>query len=225
MAIESQGIQIRRQSTTAGSTAQTIAATIAFSSLSTNITRSDLGSFIADGFSSGMRVETNSTANSTRVFTIASVAATVMTVYEPVVGQSTGISITITGHSMEAIAAVTGFSGPSGSAAVIDITSMGSTAKEKQIGLRDEGQVSLDLLFDNAATALHAALRNDRASRTRRIYDIRLTDQTTAAGSQPSAFYFDAYVSGFSLQGGVDDVVKGSVTLEISSAVRTIDRV
>ena len=220
MAIESQGILIRRQSTTAGSTAQTVAATMAFSAVSTNITRSDIGSFVADGFSTGMRLETDSTANSTRVFTVASVAATVITVFETIVAQSSGISITLTGHAMLPIATITGFKGPSGSASVIDITSLQSTAKEKAIGLRDEGQMTLDIIFDTNATSLHAAIRNDRSSRTKRIFDIVLTDQSTSG--QPSAFYFDGYVTNFALQGAVDDVVKASATIEISSAVRAI---
>ena len=222
MAIEAQGVQIRRQSTTSGSTGQTVAATIAFSS--TGITRSDVGSFITDGFSTGMRVETDSTANATRIFTISSIVATSMSIYETAVAQSTGISITITGHDMEAIGEVIGFNGPSGSASVIDITNLGSTAKEKMIGLRDEGQISLDLIYDSNATALHTALKDDRASRTRRIFDIKLTDNGTAS-SQPSAFYFDGYVTGFSLTGAVDDVIKSSLTLEISSAVHAIDAV
>lgn len=221
MALEAQGIQIRRQSTTAGSTGQTIAATIAFNSGSTNITRSDAGDFTSDGFSTGMRVETDSSANSTRVFTIASVAATVMAVHEPVVSQSSGISITLTGHVLQPIAEVMTFTGPSGSAAVIDVTHLGSTAKDKLIGLRDEGQVTMDVLFNTDTTALQTALRADRASRTKRVYDIRYTDSTAT----PSYDFFDAYVTGFSISGGVDDATKGSVTLEITSAVRSVQKV
>lgn len=224
MAIQAQGCVVRRQSTAAGSTAQTAVATLAFSTVVNGVTRSDLGSFVTDGFSSAMRVENTSTSNTTRVHTVASVAATVMVFYEPVITQSTGISITLTGHSMSAIGQVVGFNGPSGSASVIDITHLGSTAKEKMIGLRDEGQVSLDIIYDTGATALHTALKDDRASRTKRIFDIQLTDNG-AVSSQPSAFYFSGYVTGLSLTGAVDDAVKGSVTLDISSAVRAIEPV
>lgn len=225
MPLESQGVQIRRQSTTAGSTAQTIAATIAFSSGATSITRSDLGSFVTDGFSTGMRVENNSTSNSTRVHTIATVAATVMTTYEPIVAQSTGASITITGHTMQAIAQITGYTGPQISCSKLDTTDLSSTAKTFIPSLRDSGDVSLDIVFGSEATALHSALRSDLETRTKRVYDIVLTDQTTVAGSQPSAFYFDGYVTNFSLSGSIDNIVKGSVTLAISSAVRTLDRI
>lgn len=221
MAIEAQGTLVRRQSTTAGSTGQTIAATIAFSA--TGISRSDAGDFTADGFSTGMRMETDSTANTTRIFTISSAAATAMAFYETAVVQSSGASITITGHTLEPIAQVVGFNGPTGSAAVIDITNLRSTAKEKLIGLRDEGQVSLDLIYDTDTTSLQRALIDDRASRTKRIYDIKLTDQSTTG--QPSYAYFNAYVTNFALTGAVDDAIKGSVTLEITSAVQWVGKV
>ena len=58
-----------------------------------------------------------------------------------------------------------GFNGPSGSAAVIDITTLGSTAKEKLMGLPDEGQLSGDLLY-LSTDAGQIALIADRASRS-----------------------------------------------------------
>lgn len=224
MAIESQGIQFRRQSTTAGSTGASSGAVIAFSTASSGVTRS-AGDFTAENWSTGMRMENDSTSNSTRVHTIATIAATVMTVYESVISQATGISFALIGHDMEAVAEISGFNGPSGSANVIDVTNLGSTAKEKLIGLRDEGQLSLDLMFNTDTTALQIALKDDRASRTRRVYDLVLTDQSTTAGSQPTALFMDAYVTGFALTGAVDDTVKASITLEITSAVKTIEKV
>ena len=43
------------------------------------------------------------------------------------------------------IGQVTGFSGPSMTAAVIDVTALNSTAKEKLIGIYDGGQVTLNV--------------------------------------------------------------------------------
>ena len=223
MAIESQGCLVRRQSTAAGTTATVTAATIGFSSAH-EITRSDAGSFVTDGFVAGMRVENNSTFNSTLVFTLSSVAATSMGIYDTLTTQTTGASITLTGHTMAAIGEVAGFNGPNGAANVIDVTHLASTAKEKLIGIRDEGQVSLDIIYDTNATAFHTAMRIDRQARTRRIYDITMTDNGTLF-SQPSAHYFDAYITNFSITGAVDDVVKGSITLEITSAVRFISAI
>ena len=220
MAIEAQGVQIRRQSTAAAGSASSSGATIAFSTASSGLTRS-AGDFVADGWGAGMKLQHDSSANGDNVFTVNAVASTVMTVWEPIVSQTTGTNITLTGNTLTAIGEVTGFNGPSGSAAVIDVTNLGSTAKEKLIGLRDEGQLSLDVLFNTDATALHTAIRIDRAARTKRVYDIRYTDST----SKPSADFFNAYVTGFSLTGGVDDSIKGSITLEITSAVISIPKV
>ena len=107
---------------------------------------------------------------------------------------------------------VTGFNGPSGGAAVIDITTLGSTAKEKQMGLPDPGQVSLDMVYISTDTG-QVALRNDRASRSRRKLAIKLTDGSS------SLYHADAYVTTFNLQGGVDDIIKASATLELTGPI------
>ena len=101
---------------------------------------------------------------------------------------------------MTAIGQITGFNGPSGSAGVIDVTSLASTAKEKLMGLRDEGQVTLDVLYDPATAdaSLHNALKEDRATRTLRKFEIALTDQaSTVSTSLPTFHSFDAYVTGY----------------------------
>ncbi|MCG8430380.1 MAG: phage tail tube protein [Candidatus Omnitrophica bacterium] len=104
---------------------------------------------------------------------------------------------------------VTGFNGPSGSANVIDITNLQSTAKEKQMGLPDEGQVSLDAIY-NSTDAGQVALRADRASRTKRNVAIKLTDGSS------QLIHADAYCTNFSITGAVDDVLKASYTLELT---------
>jgi hypothetical protein len=120
---------------------------------------------------------------------------------------------------MEKIGAVISFSGPSGSAGVIDVTTMDSTAKEKMIGLRDEGQVSMEVLLSSSSTDLHTKIRDDRANRRQGIFAIQMTDGSTPDG-YPSKVDFDAYVTGFSVQGGVDNVVKASITMELTSACK-----
>ena len=110
------------------------------------------------------------------------------------------------------IGEVTDFSGPGGQAAVIDVSHLGSTAREKRIGLRDEGQMTLGVNFLPADTA-QVALRADRATRTMRKCVIKFNDS--------ASYYaiFDAYCSGFSISGGVDQKVAGQVVLEIANAV------
>lgn len=107
------------------------------------------------------------------------------------------------------VGGVTGFNGPSGSANVIDITNLGSTAKEKLMGLPDEGQISFDVIYLSTDTG-QIAMRTDRGSRTKRNVAIALNDASS------SIIHGDAYVTGFSLTGAVDDVDKATFTLEVT---------
>ena len=102
------------------------------------------------------------------------------------------------------------FSGPGGQAAVIDVTSLSSTGKEKRMGLQDEGQLSFNVFYvpDDAQ---HAALRAARASRAKRGFKLTFTDATI--------WSFDAYVTSFSVSGAVDGVIEAAVTLEITGAI------
>ena len=107
---------------------------------------------------------------------------------------------------------VKSFSGPGGSATVIDVTDLSSTAKEKRMGLADEGQLQLTINYipDNA---VHLALRADRASRAKVPFRISFTD------SGDTTWSFDAFVTGFNVSGAVDGVVEAQVTLEITGAI------
>lgn len=125
---------------------------------------------------------------------------------------TTTAASTSTSH---AVAEVVGFNGPTGSANVIDCSHLGSTAKEKLIGLRDEGQVSFDVNFRPGTTA-QDYLRTCRANRSMRKAVIQLNDNTTEVAK--TKIIFDAYVSGFSITGAVDQIVKGNITLEITGA-------
>jgi hypothetical protein len=57
------------------------------------------------------------------------------------------------------IGSVVGFNGPSGSAPIIDATHLASTAKEKVMGIRDEGQVVLDIFYNPSDTVQAQAVR------------------------------------------------------------------
>ena len=73
------------------------------------------------------------------------------------------------------IGEVVGFNGPTGSANVIDASHLGSTAKEKMIGLRDEGQITLDCNLAPADSG-QVKLRECRAARTQGNWAIKMTD-------------------------------------------------
>ena len=111
-----------------------------------------------------------------------------------------------------AIGEVIGFDGPGGSAAVIDITDLSATAKEKSMGLPDEGQITAELNYDPANTQ-QDALWTARANQTLKNFQI------TIPSSPVETWSFAGYVTGFSHAVSLDDVVKASVTIEISGAV------
>jgi hypothetical protein len=112
----------------------------------------------------------------------------------------------------ELIGEIVSFNGPGGSASVIDVTHLGSTRREKRMGIADEGQFSFEvnLVPGNAG---QVALRADRAARTKRVCILTLTDTTN------TTLTFDAYCSQFSIQGSVDNKISASVTLEITGEV------
>lgn len=105
------------------------------------------------------------------------------------------------------------FSGPSGSAAVIDVTDLSSLAKEKRMGLADEGQLSFTINYIPNDTQ-HALLRAKRASRAETNFRMVFTDDSPA-----TTWTFGAFVTGFAVSGAVDGVVEANVTLEITGAI------
>lgn len=115
-------------------------------------------------------------------------------------------------EAFTAIPEIKTFSGPGGSASVIDTTDLSSTAKEKRMGLADEGQLSFTMNYI-PTNAQHMALRSDRASRVKRNFQLVFTD------SGATTWDFAAFVTGFSVAGGVDGVIEATVTLEITGSI------
>ena len=109
------------------------------------------------------------------------------------------------------IGEVNTWDGPSGSANMYETTHLGSTAKEKQIGLPDEGQVTLSINWIQDSDAGQQAAAAARTARTSRNFKITFSDASTAT--------FTGYVLGLTSSGGVDDKVAGSITIEITGAV------
>lgn len=111
-----------------------------------------------------------------------------------------------------AIGEVVSIEGPGGEATIIDATHLQSTAKEKLIGLPDEGRVTLNVNLVPGDVG-QIQLRNDRLNATKRNYKITLTD------SPATNLTFAAYCMGFSISSGVDDKVSASIQLEVTGAV------
>lgn len=111
-----------------------------------------------------------------------------------------------------AVGEVQSIAGPDGSAPEIDTTNLSSTAREFNMGLPDEGNVTLEVFMDTG-DAQQTNLRTVRASQTIGNYRITLTD------SPASTLTFAAYVTGFSLGIAIDEVIKATITLRITGAV------
>lgn len=107
---------------------------------------------------------------------------------------------------------VTEISGPGGQANEIDVTDLSSSAKEFRMGLQDEGQISLSMLWLPANT-VHNNLRTDRANQTLRTFRITFTD------SPQTEWVFTAFVLGIEVSNAVDDVTRATVTLRVSDAI------
>lgn len=105
------------------------------------------------------------------------------------------------------------FSGPGGSATIIDVSDLASTAREKRMGLNDEGQLSFTMNYIPKDTQ-HALLRTARDARTRKNFKMIFTD-----ASPKSTWSFAAYISGFTVSGAVDGVIEATITLEITGSI------
>ncbi len=128
-----------------------------------------------------------------------------------------GITIEIDdGTGFATIGNVTGFSGlQGGSAAVIDTTNLSSTAKEKLVGLPDEGQVQIDIKFanDTSFTKLKAQ-RNSQA-----LTPFKINIPAGEGGEAATTASFSGYILSLPISATVDGVVEASCTVEITGAV------
>ena len=106
---------------------------------------------------------------------------------------------------------VVDFQGPGGQATVIDVTHLKSTAREKLIGLPDEGQFTFSMNFVPGEVG-QKALRAARTARTKHTFVLEYSDGVTTAT-------FEGFVLGFQSSGGVDAKVDANVTIEITGAV------
>lgn len=222
MALQSQGCIIRRESSAAGTTGALTTNTIGFEGTARYITRQ---AGFAD-FSTGQRVQVNGSASNDGVYTISATEATRITVFEPVADEASGATVAMLGHTMQNIGEIVSFNGPAPNGALIDITSLESTAKEKMPAVVDSGQLSISVLFDNEASDadLHAELERDMAARTQRFFDVKFTDNGSVS-DQPGAVYFAGYINAFAVSGAVDNALKADMTINISTGLNWISPV
>lgn len=115
------------------------------------------------------------------------------------------------GDSFTAVGEALSWDGPGGSATVIDVSHLLSTSKEKRKGLRDEGQftVNVNCIFGDAGQdAVRAATAEDDPYN----FQVEYPDGTVDN--------FKALVMQYrSSGGGVDEVIRAQITLEITGDV------
>ncbi len=191
--------------------------------LSSNVGEVD---FVALGFTTKMKIRTNST-NNTGVYTVRAVNATNINFKETsdLVSEDNSTTLSITGHNMEEIGEIVSIDGPSGSVNVIDITNLGSTAREKLVGIQDEGQVSMEVLsnFTTGSTEINQwKLRDLRQQGTLSFFDLVFADETRNDTAEPSAYSWEGFVTNYGNAVALDDAVKTAITLEISSQAHFI---
>lgn len=102
-----------------------------------------------------------------------------------------------------------------GSATVIDTTDLSSTAKEKRMGLQDEGQCTFTLNFIPQEAA-HAELLRAKSDRQQREFELELTD------TPATRYRFAGFVLSVPISAGVDAVVESNVTVEITGSVTKV---
>lgn len=129
------------------------------------------------------------------------------------IGQGDATTVLPNADAFDAIGEVKTWNGPGGSASVIDVSHLGSTRREKRMGLPDEGQYQLTFSRIFADEGQDSA-RTARSDRELRNFEVVYSD-----GSEES---FTGYVLEFSGSGGVDQVVDASMTIEITGEVTLV---
>ena len=110
------------------------------------------------------------------------------------------------------IGGVRTFSGPGGQANVIDATTLSSTGKEKLIGLKDEGQLSLSCVHlptDPGQILVQSA----RATGLAKNFRITFSDP------DDTVMEFSGFALGYTMSGGVDELTAVEIAIEISGAI------
>ncbi len=110
------------------------------------------------------------------------------------------------------IGEVKSIQGPDGQAAEIDTTNLSSAAREFNMGLPDEGNVSISANYDPADT-YQTAVKTARDNQTQTNFKITCADTST------TEITFAAYVMRFSLAWDIDNVAMLDMTLRITGAI------
>lgn len=104
------------------------------------------------------------------------------------------------------------FSGPGGSVAVIDATTLSSKAKRKKMGLMDEGQLGFTVYYVPGKLG-HETLRAARKTRAPAQIEMAYSDTPT------TYWAFQGFVLAFPVTGSVDGLIESAVNIEIDGTI------
>ena len=131
----------------------------------------------------------------------------------PTQGTKFEIMDNATTPALQVIGGIQNISGfESGQANTIDTTTLASTAKEKILGLVDNGSFTIDGVWDTTDVG-QTELEEMRIAGDTRQMKITLSNAVTKT--------FNCLVSSGDKSGGVDDVMKVTFNIEINGAVTT----
>jgi hypothetical protein len=134
-------------------------------------------------------------------------------------GQGATISVSTNGTTFTEISEVKSFGGiGGGTASIKDVTHLKSTAKEKKLGLKDEGQITLggNYIEDDVGQEM---LQTARDNSTKLIMKVELANRKTPTG-KGTTWVFDVFVQTFKTDGiSVDETVVFDSSCEITGSV------
>lgn len=113
----------------------------------------------------------------------------------------------------DAVGGLVSFSGFDGEATDIDVTTLSSTAKEYRVGLQDYGNFSIEFIYDPNNVG-QAQMETNKAALTETTFVLTLPDSDVLNKAT-----FSGYIKSMTINGGVDEVVRGSANIRISGAV------
>ena len=128
-------------------------------------------------------------------------------------GMKIYIGDTASPNAYTQITEVTGISGPSSQANLIDVTNLDSTAKEFVPGLKDEGEIRLDINWV-PDLSIHQQIRIAQTARTKKSFVIEFSDTAPV-----TRWEFSGYVTQCQISGSVDNALKAAVTIKITGAI------
>ena len=230
MALESQGVQFHRLTTvwSARATKALVQVTTTSIDSASAINFSTTGGG-ALNFSPGMfiRYSTDTTSmilgavediTTKTMYRIKAVEATRISIYGTQAVRTT--TLELQGFDSTTIDELTDFSGPSGSARIIDATPVNSTVTRIKTMMRQPGEISLSMSYDAHVGDSQKNMRSDVERYQRRAYVIIFTDSCVPTGHPYQSWcYFNGYCNNYSISVGVDSKISANAVIAIDGEV------